>query len=809
MHGIADDLRFALRVLLKNPVFAVAALLCLGLGIGGNTAIFNVLYSVVLRPLPYESAERLVVVEQRREGEFYSSFSPADYLDMRELSRTMGGLAGRRAANLSLRGAGAPERVRAESVSPSFFRIFGVEPVLGRFFLPQDDPAEAGVRSVVLSYRAWQSRYGGDAAVIGLALTLNGEPHTVVGVAPATFEYPEDAEMWVRSYRYGVPEPPVDLGEDLSLVRDLGYFGVIGRLAEGVTLDVGRAEMEVIAERLREVRGGEAEEVALRLVPLHEDLVGHVRPALLVLLCAVGFVLLIACANVSSLLLARSSAREREIAVRAALGARRTRLARQLLTESLLLGVLGGVLGLLLAIWGVDALLRLAPSDLPRLTGVEIHGPVLVFALVLSLLTGTLFGLLPALQASKPNLAESLKEGGRSATEGRRARRLSELLVISEVALSLVLLCGTGLLLKSLRRLQAVDLGFQPENVLVMRLTLPGTRYSEGEQRIAFVREITERVGGLPGVTSASIVLALPFSGTAATLTYLVEGVTASDEELATDYQVITPDYFRTIGIPLLRGRMLTDDDNADAPRVAVINETLARRHWPGEDPLGRRIAIGDESNSLEIVGVVGDVRHFSHDRRPRPEAYVSYYQDPWPMLGLVVRAETDPLSLAAAVRREILAVDSDQPVYAVNVMDRVLADSIRPRRFTAQVLGLFAGVAIALALVGVYGVISYTLSRRVHEMGIRMALGAGQADVLHVGLGWGLKLVLLGVGIGLVAATALTRFISSLLYGTSATDPAVFLATSVMLTAAAALAAYVPAQRAARLDPLAALRYE
>jgi putative ABC transport system permease protein len=809
MHGIAGDVRFAARMVLKNPVFTGAALLCLALGVGANTAIFSVLYGVVLRPLPYESPERLVVVQQREEGEFYSSFSPADYLDIRELSRTLEELAGRRAANLSLSGTGPPERVRAESVSPNFFQVFGVEPALGRFFLPEGDPVEAGVRSVVLSYRAWQRRFGGDGSVIGRALTLNGEPHTVVGVAPATFGYPEGIEMWVRSYRYGVPEPPIDLGDDLSLVRDLGYFSVVGRLAAGVRLDVAQAEMEVIARRLTEVRGGEASEVVVRLVRLHEELVGDIRPALLVLLCAVGFVLLIACANVGSLLLARSSAREREVAMRAALGARRTRLVRQLLTESLLLGLLGGAIGLLLAIWGVDALIRLAPSGLPRLTEVQIHGPVLLFALAVSLLAGGLFGLLPALQASKPNLAESLKEGGRSATEGRRARRLSELLVISEVALSLVLLCGTGLLLKSLLRLQSVDLGFQPGNALVMRLDLPDTRYSDDEQRIAFVREVIERVSGLPGVSSSGIVLALPFTGMAATLTYSIEGVTASDEELATEYQAVTPDYFRTMGIPLLRGRTLTGQDDAEAPRVVVINETLARRHWPGEDPVGRRIAIGDESNSLEIVGVVGDIRHFSYDRPPRPEAYMSYFQDPWPMMGLVVRAETDPLSLVGAVRREILAVDSDQPVYAVNLMDRVLAESIRSHRFTVQLLALFAGVAIALALVGVYGVISYTLSRRVHEMGIRMALGAGQGEVLHLGLSWGLKLVLLGTGIGLVAAIALTRFISSLLYGTSATDPAVFLGVSVMLTAAAALAAFVPAQRAARRDPLAALRYE
>ncbi|UCC71034.1 MAG: ABC transporter permease [Gemmatimonadota bacterium] len=807
MHGIGQDLRFAVRTLAKSPTLTVAALLCLALGIGGNTAIFSVLYSVVLRSLPYANPAQLVVLQQAEaHGEYFSSFSPADYLDLREWSQTVDEFAGHRGTNFSLTGLGTPERIRGQSVSPNFFRVLGVEPVLGRFFYPEGDAA-AGARNVVLSYRAWQSRFGGDPAVVGTVLNLNGEPHTVVGVAPAAFKYPETAELWVRSYRYGVPEPPIDLGEDLSVVRDLGYFTVVGRVAEGVTLAQVRAEMDLLAVRLAEVGGGDDVEPLLA-TPLHDELVGDVRPALILLLAAVAFVLLIACANVANLLLARATAREREIALRAALGARRTRLLRQLLTESLVLGLLGGGLGLLLAVWGVEALVRAAPGDVPRLSEIGVHGTALLFTLLVSLLTGGAFGLLPALQASKPDLHETLKEGGRAASQGRQRRRLSESLVVAEVALALVLLCGTGLLLKSLLRLQDVDPGFRPQNLLVMQLSLPDTRYAEEERQAAFVRDVIARVDRLPGVSSAAMVLALPFSGTAATLRYGVEGQTADpDDDLATEYQVITPAYFRTMGIPLRQGRTFDERDGADGRGVAVINETFARRHWPGDDPVGRRILFGE--TPLEIVGVVGDVRHFGYDRPPRPEVYAPFAWDSWPFMALVVRAEVEPASLLDAVRAEVGAVDPDLPVYEVNTMEGVLSDSIRQRRFTVQLLALFAAVAVVLAVVGIYGVMSYSLNRRVHEMGIRLALGAERVEVLRLGMRWGLKLVSVGVLIGLVASLALTRLISSLLYGISTVDPAVYLGVAAVLIAAAALAAYIPARRAARLEPLVALKYE
>ncbi|MGD2155213.1 MAG: ABC transporter permease [Gemmatimonadales bacterium] len=808
MRGISYDLRFASRMLLKSPTLTLAALLCLALGIGANTAIFSVLYSIVVRSLPYAHPERLVVLQQAKaDGEYYSSFAPAEYLDLREWSRTIDELAGHRGMNLSLTGVGTPERIQGQSVSPNFFRVLGAGPALGRFFDPDEEFAGTGSRDVVLSYRAWQNRFGADPSVIGQPLSLNGEPHIVVGVAPASFKYPESAELWVRSYRHGVPEPPIDLGADLSVVRDLGYFNVFGRVAEGVALAQVQAEMDVLARRLAEVAGDDRV-LPLRAVPLHDDLVGDVRPALMLLLAAVGLVLLIACANVANLLLARAAAREREIALRAALGARRSRLLRQLLTESLLLAVLGGGAGLLLAVWGVEALVRAAPGDIPRLSEIGVHGPVLFFTLVVALLTGGLFGLLPALQTSKPDLHETLKEGGRAASQGRRRRRLSELLVVGEVALAVLLLCGTGLLLKSLARLQDVDPGFRPQNLLVMRLSLPDTRYPEEAQQAAFVRDVIERVDRLPGVSSAAAVLALPFTGMAATLSYEVEGQAADPtEDLDTEYQVATSGYFRTMGIPLLRGRAFTERDDAESPGVVLINETLARRHWPGEDPIGRRILFG--GTAAEIIGVVGDVRHFTYDRPPRPEVYAPFAWDPWPFMALVVRADVGPAGLSEAVRAEVLAVDPDLPVYAVSTMERVLSDSVRQRRFTVQLLGLFAAVAITLALVGIYGVMSHTLKRRVHEMGIRMALGAERVDVFRLSMEWGLRLVALGLVVGLVGSLALTRLIVGLLYGTSTADPAVYLGVTLVVAAAAALAAYFPAYRASRLEPLSALRYE
>jgi putative ABC transport system permease protein len=807
MSSLLFDIRYALRMLAKSPAFAAAALVCLALGIGANTAIFSVLNGVVLRPLPFGSPERLVVLHEVNDHGLSATFSPADYLDVREISTALQDMAGHRSFNAVYMESGAPVRVRAESVSPQFFQVLDVEPFLGRSFLLEESGA---LRSVVLSYASWQSRFGADPDIIGRTLTLSGDPHTVIGVAPPTFRYPDDVEFWVRSYRDGVPEPPFHVDGELRQVRNLGYFGVVGRLAEGVEIAEAEAEMAILSRRLQEAREETKDFNGLALVPLHESLVGEVRPALMILFAAVGFVLLIACANVANLLLARATAREREVAVREVLGAGRGRLLRQLLTENMLLGLAGGGAGLLLALWGVEALVRWAAEGLPRSSAIQVEPRVLLFTLVVSLLTGTVFGGIPALSASRVDLRSALREGGRTSTGGRRRSYFRGLLVVSEVALSLVLLSGAGLLIKSLVVLQSEDTGFQSDKLLVMRMSLPDHRYGEEEQQAAFVQAVTDGVSALPGVVSAGFALAHPFSGTAASLRYQVEGVSdPPDGGFVGEYQVITPDYLRTLGMPLLAGRTFTERDHADAPPVAIVNEAMVRRHWPGEDPVGRRITFGGDNDFMEIVGVVGDVRHFAFDRVPQPEVYVPYAYDPWPFMALVIRAEKDPLNLVGAVRAQILAVDPEQPVYGVRTMEEVLRDSTRGRRFTVELLGLFAAVAVVMALVGIYGVMNFSMNQRIHELGIRLALGARRAQVLKLAILWGLKLVVLGIVVGLGASMVLTRFVGGLLYGVSATDPLVFIGVTLLLVLAAGLAAYLPAHRASRVDPIVALRYE
>jgi putative ABC transport system permease protein len=809
MNTLLQDLRFAFRTLLKRPTLTLAALVCLALGIGANTAIFSVVNAVLLRPLPYASQERLVVFEDREDPDAFFAFAPAPYLEMRETLRSFEALAGHRSLSANLTGSGVPERIEAQTVTPGFFRVFGVEPALGRFFLADDDPAAMGAHSIVLSHGAWQRRFGGDASAIGAVLTLNGEPHSVVGVAPHWFSYSGSAEMWVRSYRDGVPEPPVDVGDDLSEVRDLGYFGAVARLAPGVTMGEAQAELNIFARRWQEERAGEPTDNYVGIKSLREQLVGDVRPALLVLFAAVGFVLLIACANVANLLLARGATREREIAVRAAVGAGRRRLVRQLLTESALLGIVGGGLGLILAFWGVDVFASLLPDNVLSSSAIGVDAWVLAFTLGISLVTSLVFGLLPAMQTSRLDLLASLKEGGRGGTQGVQARRLRTLLVVSEIALSLVLVSSAALLTKSFWKLQSVHVGFQAENLLVMRISLPESRYPEEAQMAAFVNQVTERVAALPGVRSSGIALALPFTGMAATLHYTVPGREPSDVEPEAEYQVVTPDYFQAMGMSLLRGRGFSSADNADAQLVTVINETLARREWPNTDPIGQNLVIGTEGDPLEIVGVVADVRHFSFDGAPRPEFYVPFDQDPWPFMALVARTEANPALLSEPVRQQVMAVDPDQPVFAVGTMEQVLADSVRGQRFTAILLCLFAGVAMALALVGIYGVMSYTVNQRVHEMGIRMALGAERGEVVRLVLVWGMKVVVAGTVIGLVMALAMGRSLSSLLFGVSPADPLILSSVATLLIAAAVSAVYLPALRAARVDPLVALRHE
>ena len=808
---MSQDLRYALRTLIGNPVFTMAAVVCLALGIGANTAIFSVVNAVQLKPLPYGDPDRLVVIQENRTEGLNIYFSPADYLDIRRMNESFEEVSGHRWYNCTLTGYGEPERIRAETVSPSFFQLFGIEPVLGRWFLRESHPEAKAVRSVVLNYASWQNRFGGDRAIVGHSIVLNGEPHTIVGIAPPSFQFPENPEMWVRAYRDDVPEPPINLGKALGEERTIAFFKVVARLAPGVSPEQARAELELIAQRLDELAEAESDPVGLTTEPLLEFLVGDVRPAMILLLVAVGLVLLIACGNVANLLLARATAREREVAVRATLGASRWRLVRQLLTENLLLGITGGLVGLLLALWGVDALVRLAPGDLPRLAEIGVDRWVLFYAAGVSLATGVVFGLVPALRASQPDLQQSLKEGGRGSSGAGRRWSFRDALVVSEIGLSLMLLCGAGLLIKSLLVAQTEASGFEPKDILTMYVVLSDTQYPEANQQARFFQQVTARVDALPGVDSVGAIYALPFTGSAAYNSFGVEGrPTTPAKSHSLLYHAVTPGYFQAMGVPLLKGRVLSERDDSEAPPVIVVNETLARRHWADEDPLGKRISIGDEDFYREVVGVVGDVRHFGYERPPEAEGYLSYHQNPVPRMALVVRTQGgDPLQFVGAVREQVYAVDANQPVFAVRTMEEVLHQSTRQRRFTVQLLGLFATAAILLALVGIYGVMSYTVNRRIHEIGIRMALGARRSEVIQLTLNWGLKLVLVGTAFGVLGTFGAASVVSSLLYGISATDPAVVGGVILLLVAVASAAAFIPAHRASRVDPVVALRHE
>jgi predicted permease len=812
LEDVLLDLRYGLRQLRKNPGFTLVALLSLALGIGANTAIFSVVNAVLLQPLPFEDPAGLVVVEEHADGERNPTFSPRDFLDLKEQASSFEYLVGHRNGSMTLTGGAVPERVSSYSVTANFFQAFGMEPTLGRFFEDTPEEDRAG-KMVVLSSGLWQRMFGADPSVVGTSLSLNGEPHLVVGVADPAFDYPSGAEVWVRSYRDGVPEPPIDIGDDLAGVRGLGYFSVLARLAPGVSLEGAVSETDLIARRLQEIKELQAGQYGIELVPLNESLVGDVRPALLLLLGAVGLVLLIACANVANLLLARSATRVQELAVRASLGASRRRLFRQLLAESLLLGVVAGVVGLVLARWGFGALLTLLPADIPRLDGITLDPSVLLFTLGAALFTGILFGLMPALDASRTDLTGAIKTGGRGVAGSGRSRRTREMLVVAEVALSVVLLSGAGLLMKSLMRLQDEEVGFDPQGVLVARMSLPDARYPDEAAMAQFVRDLLSEVETIPGMTSAGVALGAPFAGGSATMTYNVEGILpAEGEEFDSEYQVVTSDYFRTMGIPILEGRALepADDEGEGGPRVAVVSQAFARRHWGDESPLGQRVAFGDqEEDMMEIVGVSGNVRHFSFEQAPRPEVYVPYLKDPWPFFSLVVKSSVDPASLVEPVRQAGLRADPDLAVYAVRPMLQVLRESTGQRRFTMELLGLFATLAMVLALVGVYGVMAYMVNLRVHEIGIRVALGAPRNEILWLSLRGGVRLAIFGLILGIGGSLALTRVMGSLLYGVSSWDPAVLTLTGTMLAGAVMVAAYLPARWAAALDPATVLRGE
>ena len=819
MQTLLQDLRYGARMLLKKPGFTVVAIITLSLGIGANTAIFSVVQAALLSPLPHDESGRLVMVWQSfpQRGMDLVPMSFPNFVDLRDQARAFEEMGIFGNINVSLTGSGEPERIAGMRVSATLLPISGVVPMMGRAFLPEED-RPGGNRVVILSHSLWVHGFGADAQIIGKSMTLDDQSYTVVGVMPPGFDFPPSFKITFAS----IPVTYPSAGFWLPLALDVNAqgrgsrnYGMIARLKPGVTLQQARAEMNAIARRLDQRYGGGETGLELRLIPLQEQVVGKVGRVLYLLFGAVGFVLLIACANVANMFLARASARASEIAIRLALGASRWRLIRQLLTESALLSLLGGGLGLLLAWWAIDLIVAISPDSLPRVKEVGINGPVLGFTLLVSLLTGIVFGLAPALQASKPDLNEALREGSRSGSGSIGRSRLGSLFVVAEIALALALLLGAGLMMNSFVRLQRVNPGFDPESLLTARVSLPQSRYGQAPQQTAFYQQVIERFEALPGARSVSAINNLPFQNEN-NGGLRIEGYAPSSsyDRPQANYRAIGPSYFRVMGIPLRRGREFRPDDVAGQPGVAIINEDAARRFWPNQDPIGKRISPDGAPGFppgvwLSIVGIVGDVRHSTLDAAPKPEVYWAYPQYPVRSLTFVLRAAIEPMSLAAAARKEIWAVDKDLPISSLQTMEGLISASIAQQRLYLWLMSAFAAVALLLAAVGIYGVMSYAVAQRSHEIGIRMALGAQASDVLKLVIGQGAKPALIGLALGLVVGAALTRLMKNLLFGVSATDPLTFAVIATLLTFVALLACWIPARRATKVDPMIALRYE
>jgi putative ABC transport system permease protein len=809
MEGLIKDTRYAARMLLKQPGFTAAAVVALALGIGANSAIFSVVSGVLLRSLPFKNPDQLVLIlSSKREGlKGASSSSYPDFADWRQQSQSLDGLAAFRSMGYALTGDGEPERVPGARVSGNFFSVLETEAANGRTFLPEEDQPGAQ-RVCILGHGLWSRRFSSDPGVVGRALTLNGQTYTVIGVLPRGFKFPiqiEDAELWTTV---------VHDGEILDQ-RGAHFLKVLGRLKPGVRLQSAQSEMDTITARLEQKYPADDTDRMARLMPIYDNLVGSIRPALYILSGAVAFVLLIACSNVANLLLARAASRRKEIAIRMALGAKRSRIIRQLLTESLLLAMVGGGAGTLLAVWGVEALSALSAGDIPRIEGVKVDASVLGFTLGVSLLTGLIFGLAPAIKSSSLNLNSTLKEGGRSQdTAGQHS--LGNSLVVCQVSLALVLLIGAGLLIRSFLQLQQVNPGFDPAQVLTMQVSLPPSRYSQPNQVSGFFEQLIERIEALPGVQSAGGVTQTPLSGSNIRSSFTIVNQPAPEpgHEPAANLRAITPDYFRTMGVPLLRGRPFAKTDVFDATGVVIINEIMAKQFFPDRDPIGQQLELGvslddKEQTKREIIGVVGNVRQFTLEDEPLPEMYVPHTQQPWPGLTLAIRTTGDPMALSSAARDQLRALDPDQPVWNMRPMSQLVTASIARPRFYMTLLGTFAALALSLAAVGIYGVLSYSVTQRTHEVGLRMALGAQPRNVLMLIVKQGVKMTAIGLVFGLAGAFALTRLMSSLLFGVSANDGLTFLLLSLLLVIVALAACYIPARRATKVEPMSALRCE
>ncbi len=813
LGNLWQDLRYGVRVLWKDRGFTAVAVLTLALGIGANSAVFTMVNSVLLRQLPFKDPDRLVWVWSVRPESDARSFTLPEFLDYSRQTQSFEQLSAFGTWNANLTDAGNAERIQGTRVSANLFQLLGVGAMAGRTLIPEDD--QPGNRHVVvLSYGLWQRRFGSDAGVVGKRLVLNGDAYTIVGVLPQQFFFPiKDAEL-------GVPLAPE--ADPLRAVRtSVNFLRFVGRLKAGVTREQAQDEMNGINRELRtQYPTVYAAKVGVRLVPLFDEVVGESGRALWVLFGAVALVMLMACANLASLLLVRAASRHKEIAIRVALGATRRRIIRQLLSESLILTLLGGVLGLALAAFGVDLLLALVPADLPRVAEVTLDARVMWFTCALSLAAGIAFGLAPAWQTTKVDTNAELKAEGRGSTGGLAKNRLRWLFVTSQVALSLVLLIGAGLFIKSFMRLQEVKPGFDTNNILVAKLSLP-TSYATRERVGALLDQLLPRLSGLPGVKSVGVVSQLPLGGGFASIPFTVVGRPLEKEgaKPSADFRIVTPNYFRTMGMPLLAGRDFSEKDRGETQLVAVVNNALARRFWPNETPVGAHITIDDNDTGpreAEVVGVVGDVKHVSLESPPTDEIYLPFHQLHQDSVALVrnnqfwvIRTEGDPLLPANSVRSEIQATDREIPASNLKSMEQYLATSIAPRRFNLLLLSVFAAAALLLAVSGLYGIMAYTLSRRTQEIGVRLAVGARPAHILKLMLGQGLKLALIGITVGLVAALLCTRLLSHLLFNVGATDPETFIFVSLLLAVVALSASLIPAWKASKVDPLIAMRHD
>ncbi|HEY9436563.1 MAG TPA: ABC transporter permease [Blastocatellia bacterium] len=802
MNTVWQDLRYGARMLMKKPGFTLIAVITLALGIGANTAIFSVVNAALIRALPYHNPERLILLFATSADAQRDTWSIQEMEEFQSQSQSLEDLTGFMSQSVNLTGIERPDRVRGAYVAANFFQVFNLSPVVGRTFAAGEDRPGAE-KVVVVNEKIWRERLGGDPNLKGKKLILNGEPFSVIGVVSANFKQPLDSEVevWMGAVAY-----PGNTAQ-----RDFRLLLGIGHLKPGAGLAQTQAEMNAIANRLALAYPGENTGRGAKVEYVHEFMVGGLRRMMYLLFAAVGVILLIACANLANLLLARGLARQREIAVRAALGAGKWRLIRQLLTEASLLSLAGGGLGLLFAEWGLAALRRL-PQNFVRGEDVRVDARVLLFTLAVAIVTGWLFGLAPAIQLARPELNTMLKEGGRSGGEGAKWNRVRGAFVVAQVALSLLLLVGGGLLIRSFDKLLRVDPGFKPENLLTLEYRLPRNKYQQGEAQWNFHRQVVERIRDVPGVKSASLVRGLPFSGNGGDTEIILPDreIPPKGKEPRAMFNTAMPNYFETMGIPLIKGRLFNEQDQLNTPRVFLINQTLARRFWPDQDPIGKQIKTDAADGATgAVIGVVGDAKHFWLEEESQPQMYEAYSQAPGIFATVVVRTTVEPMSLAEPVRQAVWKVDGDQPMWKVRTLESLIDRSTANKRFLMVLMGVFAALALALTVIGLYGVMSYAVSQRTQEIGVRMALGAGARNIHRMVLRQGMTLVLIGVAFGLAASWLLTRLMANLLFGVSATDLLTFVSISSLLTIVALLACWIPARRAMKVDPIIALRYE